>query len=99
MRAPARAALLGGVLAGLLGIGAEQAAASYTGQVQTGRRVGGVHQGLGPRAVDARLTAAVVLEDERRVGVEPDGRAALADALVVAPRDVEGLAAARRIFG
>jgi Ca2+-binding RTX toxin-like protein len=36
VRAPARAALLGGVLAGLLGIGAEQAAASYTGQVQNG---------------------------------------------------------------
>jgi Ca2+-binding RTX toxin-like protein len=36
VRTPARVALLGAVLAGLLGVGAGQAAASYTGQVQNG---------------------------------------------------------------
>ena len=72
MRTPARAALLGGVLAGLLGVGAGQAAASYTGQVS-----GGVLKVTGNSASDVLALKLLASTGTLDLDVGDDGTADL----------------------
>src|SRR5690606_38046935 len=61
--------------------------------IQPRRRVRRVAERVDPRAVERGLAASVELVDEGGLRMDPDRGAPVADARIVAPREVEALAA------